>query len=48
MVAAEWPRLEVPPNYPADEADEICLVSAVTTKEPVIPFDRYSRYVRIR
>ena len=45
----KWPtQIGIPPNSPADEANEICLHSTTNYREPIIPFDRYSSFTRLK
>ena len=45
----EWPKqTEIPPNTPAEEADEICLHITVTLKKPIVPFGCFSSFTRLQ
>ena len=45
----EWPeQTGIPPNAPAEEANEICLHVTATPREPVVPFERYSTFTRLQ
>ena len=45
----EWPRQsEIPPNTPAEEANEICLHITANLRKPIIPFECYSSFIRLQ
>lgn len=44
----EWPRENIPPNTPAEESDEICHHVSVLSKEPIIPVDHHSSFIRLK
>ena len=48
LTPSQWPgSSEVPPNEPSDEQNEICLLTSVKTKDPLVPLNRFSAFTRL-
>ena len=46
---SEWPKQsKLPPSEPSDEERDICLLTPVQPKLPIIPLDRYSSFTRLK
>ena len=48
-VPADWPvSLNLPPSEPSDEEKDVCLLTTVQPKSPIIPLNRYSNFTRLK
>ena len=46
---SEWPKQSnLPPSEPSDEERDICLLTPVQPKPPIIPLDWYSSFTRLK
>ena len=44
----DWPKQDVVPVGGTDEEKNVCLISIVRVNEPIVPFDRFSSYTKLK
>ena len=49
LMSSHWPEQHsIPVDLPPEEEKEFCLVTTTQFEQPVIPFDRYSNFIRLQ
>ena len=49
LQSSEWPKQSIlPPPEPSDEERDICLLTTIQPRSPIIPLDRYSSFTELK